>query len=217
MRTISVFLLAASGALSVLAHGADPSPDAPVHPRAAATVKDAKSYAQALQEWQTPEDVSTWIAARFGYDTARAVLLSETQRAASRQLSIYGPREFFDAPSGICVDLARFAVETLRSIDQRLNPRYLMIEFAPVTIAGNTFRMHWLASYRRDGQHYFLADSRRPGHIAGPYADVRTFIDEYARYRSREIVGFRELDSHERKQRSLASRQLRDGSQVTSP
>jgi hypothetical protein len=80
-----------------------------------------------------------------------------------------------------------------------------MIEFAPVTIGGNTLRMHWLASFTRDGKYYFFADSKRPGHIAGPYASATEFIDEYAKYRGRQIVAFRELDSYQRKQRRLAS------------
>jgi hypothetical protein len=93
-------------------------------------------------------------------------------------LPIYQPHKFFAAPSGVCVDLSRFAVETLRHIDPDARASYLMIEFAPVTIGGNTLRRHWLASFTRDGKYYFFADSKRPGHIAGPcryglfYSDV---------------------------------------------
>jgi hypothetical protein len=172
--------------------------------------KDAASYAQALQIWRTPEDVNAWIDARFAYDHSRAMMLSETQRGGPRQLPIYPPHDFFAAPSGVCVDLSRFAVETLRHIDPALKPSYLMIEFAPVTIAGNSLRMHWLASFQRDGKLYFFADSKRPGHIAGPYDSAREFIDEYAAYRGREIVAFRELDSYQRSQSTAASRQRRE-------
>ena len=38
--------------------------------------------------------------------------------------------EFFAAPSGICEDLSRFAVETLRQIDPDAKARYVMIEFS---------------------------------------------------------------------------------------
>jgi hypothetical protein len=108
------------------------------------------------------------------------------------------------------VDLSRFAVETLRRLDPTLVARYLMIEFAPVTINGNTLRLHWLASFTRDGRHYFFADSRRPGHIAGPYASAQEFVEQYAAYRGREIVAFRELDSYQRRQRAVAAKQARD-------
>jgi hypothetical protein len=108
------------------------------------------------------------------------------------------------------VDLSRFAVETLRQVDPSANASYLMIEFAPVTIAGNTLRLHWVASYRRDGQWYFFADSKRPGHLAGPYATVQAFIDDYAAYRGRTIVAFKELPSYQRRQRSLAVKEQRE-------
>ena len=73
--------------------------------------------------------------------------------------------------------------------------RYLMIEFAPLQLNGQTLRLHWLATFQRDGQFYFFADSKRPGVIAGPYASTRHFIDDYAAYRGRQIVALSELDS----------------------
>jgi hypothetical protein len=132
--------------------------------------------------------------------------LSETQRGSGERLAIHEPEDFFTAPSGVCVDLSRFAVETLRRLDAGLNARYLMIEFAPVTLAGNTLRVHWLASFTRDGGHYFFADSKRPGYLAGPYASAQAFVARYAGYRGREIVSFRELDSYQRRQRQYAAR-----------
>jgi len=85
----------------------------------------------------------------------------------------------------------------------------LMIEFDPVSIAGNTLRRHWVVSFERGGERYFFADSKRPGHIAGPYASTQDFIAEYARYRGRRIVSFREVETYERKLRTLATRQKR--------
>jgi hypothetical protein len=107
----------------------------------------------------------------------------------------------------MCVDLSRFGVETLRSIDPQSDSKYLMIEFAPMHVAGNTLRLHWLASFRRDGQIYFFADSERPGHIAGPYKDMRNFIHNYEQYRGRKIQAFREVESYKKQQRNR-SRQL---------
>lgn len=115
-----------------------------------------------------------------------------------------GPRDASDAPQ------SRFAVETLRVVDPSARPAFLMIEFEPVEVAGNTLRLHWLASFRRDGKYFFFADSKRPGDIAGPYATVEAFIADYEPYRGRKVVRWRELESHERKQRQRASRQERD-------
>ena len=193
----------------VVANAADRRTDAPdsrvVDP---ARVVDARSYDEALKRWRSAEDVNAWIGARFEYDPSRAKLLSETQR--SGRVSIHAPETFFASPRGICVDLSRFAVETLRAIDPGAKVTYRMIEFVPVTIDGNVLRRHWLVSFERDGQHYFFADSTRPGFLAGPYASTQQFIEEYARYRGREVVAYRELDSYERKKRTLAIKEVRE-------
>jgi hypothetical protein len=189
-------------------HSADPSSDAPEYPPdSTAVLKTADSYEHALQVWNTPEDISAWIAHNFSYDMARAMRLSETQRAKNSDFSIYTPSEFFTTKGGVCVDLSRFGVETLRSIDPQSDPGYLLIEFAPMHVAGNTLRFHWLASFKRDGKTYFFADSKRPGHIAGPYKDATEFVRDYEQYRDRKIQAFREVESYKKQQRTR-SRQL---------
>ena len=174
-------------------------------PRTVAFV-DAPTYTQALAAWHSAEDVNAWIGAKFEYDSARAMRLSETQRQASGRLPIHSPAEFFAAPRGVCVDLSRFGVETLAKIAPGSHPRYVMIEFDPVTIRGNALRRHWVASFERDGKLYFFADSKRPGHIAGPYDSTQAFIDDYARYRGRTVVAFAERSTYERATRAAASK-----------
>ena len=178
----------------------------PLSPGAAAATP--ASYAQALQDWRTPEDLSAWAGHRFRYDPARAEQLSETQRRVTTPPAIAEPADFFGAPVGVCLDLSRFAIETLRHIDPGLQARYLMIEFEPVTLNGHTLRLHWIASFRRDGQMYFFADSERPGHVAGPYATAQAFVADYAAYRGRPVVRFAELDSLRRQTRTLAAKAL---------
>ncbi len=211
MRTTLVALaLASLSACSSVAQNADPASDAPEEPRRVATFQDAASYSQALQSWRTPEDVNGWIGAKFQYDATRAMLLSETQRKKSGRLPVPQPQTFFLAPSGICVDLSRFTVETLRAIDPGLDAKYLMIEFAPITVGGNVLRMHWLASFTRDGKHYFLGDSKRPGHIAGPFDSTQEFVAAYSRYRNRPVLSFREPESYQRTERKMALKERRD-------
>lgn len=210
MRIALVPLLLAFVAACITVPQAADLSDAPEGHSHVTVFKDAATYSQALQLWRNPEDVNAWIGAKFHYSMPRAMQLSESQRAKSGQLRIYEPQEFFGAPSGICVDLSRFAVETLRQINPELHANYLMIEFTPVTVGGNTLRMHWLASFKRDGKHYFFADSKRPGHMAGPYASAQEFIAEYSAFRSRSVVAFRELESYQRKQRAMASKQSRE-------
>jgi len=210
-RVLAPLLFAALAACSDLPQRADPASDAPEGQRPrTAEFKDAASYPQALQAWRTPEDVNAWIGAKFQYDMSRAMMLSESQRSRSGPVHIHEAEEFFSAPSGICVDLSRFAVETLQRIAPELKAHYLMIEFSPVSIGGNTLRMHWLAAFTRGGQHYFFADSKRPGHLAGPYASTAEYIAEYSAYRNRQVVAFRELESYKRKQRTMAAKQKRE-------
>jgi hypothetical protein len=85
-----------------------------------------------------------------------------------------------------------------------------MIEFEPLQIGGHALRRHWIASYRQDGALFFFADSKRPGHVAGPYMTVEQFLREYAEFRRRPIVGFRLADSHEHQLRHRAPRAQRD-------
>ena len=172
---------------------------------------DVSSYDAALQRWRTPEDVNAWIAARFQYDTQRAMLLSEGERALKDAPAIYAPQAFFASPKGVCVDLARFAVEALREVSPELAPRYVLIEFEPTSIAGHTYRLHWVASFERLGKRYFFADSNRPGYIAGPYGTTQEYIDEYAQYRARRIVTFKELSSYQRRSKMPAQKRAREG------
>ncbi|MBN2437516.1 MAG: hypothetical protein JXL20_02845 [Deltaproteobacteria bacterium] len=193
-----------AGCVNVL-HGAVSSSDAPEYPRDTTVIlKAAGSYGHALQIWKSPEDINEWIAANFSYDMARALRLSETQKAQHDRIPIYTPSEFFDTKTGICVDLSRFGVETLRRIAPSSDPRYLMIAFDPIQVKGNMLRLHWLVSFRRDGKMYFFADAKRPGHIAGPFNNTHEFIREYEQYRGRKIVAFRELASYQKERKAPA-------------
>jgi hypothetical protein len=205
MRKLAAFAFALC-LCAPCSYAADPLSDAPEdRGRAVHDAQDYPSYAQAVQAWRTPEDVNAWIGAKFEYDGERSMRLSETQRAQKAGPAIYPPAEFFAAPKGICVDLSRFGVETLNAVAPELKTRYVMIEFDPVAIRGNTLRRHWVAVFERDGRRYFFADSKRPGHIAGPYATTQAFLDDYAKYRGREIVAFRELESFRRRTKTPAA------------
>ena len=157
--------------------------------------------------------VNAWIAANFSYDAARAIQLSATQRANNPAVPISQPSAFFETGSGVCVDLARFGVETLRRVAPASHPRYLMLELEPVQIRGNTLRLHWLVSFRRDGKLFFFADSKRPGLIAGPYDDVQAFVADYAadgrngkQAGDRGVVmAFREAETYEKPRRARAA------------
>jgi len=160
------------------------------------------SYQSALKNWKSLQDVSAWIGRNFSYDMDRAVDLSETNRQTNN-VEIYTPSELFLEKKGVCVDLARFGVETIRSILPQITANYLMIEFVPIEIDGEIIRNHWLASYMDGPDYYFFADSKRPSYISGPYKSVKDFISEYTRYRQREIVSFKELESYKKQLKKI--------------
>jgi hypothetical protein len=166
------------------------------------------SYNQALGVWKSAGDINRWISGNFIYDKERAIKLSTDQRAKNKGISIYTPSDFFEIKAGICVDLARFGVETLRIVEPISYPKYLMIEFVPIQMDGATFRLHWLVSFLKDGMKYFFCDSKRPGFISGPYKNTKVFISEYEQYRGRKIVTYRELESY-RKQRKSKSEKMK--------
>ena len=203
MLLIFIFVLGCSN----VSHAANFLPDEPEIGRNLSVPYHAMgSYNQALGIWKTAEDINKWVAGSFTYDKARAIELSSNQRTKNKGISIYKPSEFFETKAGVCVDLARFGVETLRTIYPNSDPRYLMIEFDPIQINRNTFRLHWLVSFKKDSMKYFFCDSKRPGYIAGPYNSTQVFISEYEQYRGRKIVAYRELESYKKKRKSKSAK-----------
>jgi hypothetical protein len=186
-----------------VARAADAPPDAPLpgYAPAASKVAAPASYDDALAAWKSPEDIAEFAASRFVYDRSRALELAESAAADTRP-PIRAPRDTFSRPHGVCLDLARFGVETLNRIDPGYQARYLMIEFAPVVVDGRTLRRHWIATFRRDGALWFFADSARPGDVAGPYASVEAFAADYATLRGRPIVSWRVSESYARRLRA---------------
>ena len=164
------------------------------------------THAQALQHWQTAEDIAAWAGRHFRFDAERALQFSSTRRREGPLPSVAEPANFFELPSGICLDLARLAVETLRHVDPPAQAHYLMVEFEPVEVDGHVLRLHWMAGYHRGGQLYVFADSERPGHIAGPYPDAQAFADEYAVFRGRPVLRHLQLESLQRPSPAAAAR-----------
>jgi hypothetical protein len=203
MFFVFIFILGGSS----VSHAGNTLPDEPEYERdLSVPYQGADSYSRALDLWKTAEDINKWIAGSFIYDKARAIKLSSNQRTKNGGIPIYNPSELFESKAGVCVDLARFGVETLRIIDPNSDPKYLMIEFDPIQMNGNTFRLHWLVSFKRDGMIYFFCDSKRPGYIAGPYTSTQVFISEYEQYRGRKIVAHRELESYQKQRKSQSAK-----------
>ena len=175
--------------------------DAPEDSRKTHNAPEYPSYSIAIQRWKSINDVAHWMRQYFSYDFNRALDLSETNRGTTKKVAVYSPAELYLKKKGVCVDLARFGVETMRNIFPESNPLYVMIEFRPIIISGKTLRRHWVASYQKEGKYYFFADSKRPGYISGPFNSTDEFMNQYEKYRQREIISFKELDDFKKKRR----------------
>ena len=158
------------------------------------------SYEAALKQWKTISDVNNWIKGNFRYDIERAKQLAENS-SLREKTGIYSPAELYQTPKGVCIDLSRFAVETINLIDTAKHLQYLMIEFEPIIIDGMSIKKHWAAIYHDTTGYYILADSKRPGHIAGPYENVEDFITEYQTFRDRRIIAYKVLLSYQKKKK----------------
>lgn len=161
----------------------------------------ALSYTEQIALWYKAEDLNTWIALNFGYDMNRAIALSASRQESSEGPDIYTPSELYTKKTGICVDLSRFAVESMREIDPESEPRYLMLKLEPVNIGGHWFENHWLACFRRLEKYFFFADTKRPGLITGPFESPEAFISEYQKFRRRTVVRFDLLSTYRRERR----------------
>ena len=140
--TGALALAGASLAATPLLEQLSDAPD-PQHVRAAGYVADF-DWADLQRHWQRAEDINVWIGLRFEYDRERALVLSESARAGqAERAAILEPEAFYAAPRGVCVDLARFAVSTLRRVEPDAQAAYLMIEFEPVQVQGHWLRRHW--------------------------------------------------------------------------
>ncbi|WP_428657267.1 transglutaminase-like domain-containing protein [Runella sp.] len=156
------------------------------------------SYEAVTKQWKNVAEVNQWIKANFSYSIERAKQLAENS-STREQTHIYTPAELYQLKKGVCIDLSRFAVETLNRIDTSKDVQYLMIEFEPIIIDSSIIRKHWLAAYQDTSGYYLFADSKRPGHLAGPYNSIDDFITEYQAFRGRTIVSRKLLPSYEKK------------------
>lgn len=167
------------------------------------------SYNIALQKWETVTEVNDWIKNNFSYDMERAKKLAENGSERGK-VNIYLPDEFYQIKKGICVDLSRFTVETINKIDSSKNAQYLMIEFEPITIDGKIIRKHWISIYEDIQGYYVLGDSKRLGHIAGPFEKVDDFIIEYEKYRERKIVSWKVLLNYKKVKKKKTYKQKKN-------
>lgn len=184
------------------------APDMPVNLTANKSLKSFLPYDESIHQWKSMTDINNWIKDNFQYDLERAKQLAGNSPSRN-STAIYTPAELFNKGKGVCIDLARFAVETLHKIDTTKQVNYLLIEFEPLTISGRIITKHWLAVYKDTSGYYIFADSKRPGHAEGPVALMEDFISNYQAFRNRKIISWNIIPTYQkRKQLSSRSQKL---------
>ena len=127
----------------------------------------------------------------------RAMQLADSDRR--QKIYIYEPAEVFRYQKGVCVDLARFTFESIKTIGPNLDPSYLMIEFEPLKIGDRTFKRHWLVVHQDEDQLLVMADTKGPGYQSGPHNHLAEFITEYQTFRKRKIIAYKLRDTYKKK------------------
>jgi hypothetical protein len=167
------------------------------------------SYREALKRWKTARHVNYWIAQNFEYDMQRAMALASNSETRG-ETNIYRPDELYLYKKGTCIDLSRFAFETIQAINPTVNVKYLMINFEPLQIANRTFRRHWMVVYKKNDKLYTMADTKRPGHISGPHDDIADFIAEYEQFRKRRILSYKITNTYRKKLKNRSRKRLKE-------
>ncbi|MHC4638939.1 MAG: transglutaminase-like domain-containing protein [Planctomycetota bacterium] len=166
------------------------------------------SYYGALQNWKTVKDVNNWIGQNFEYDMDRAMQLADNSGTRGKT-NIYKPDELFHHKKGVCIDLARFALETIQAIDPAIDIKYLLIEFEPLLMGNRVFKNHWMIMYKENDQLYIMADTKRPGHISGPYNAMSEFITAYEDFRKRKIISYKITDTYKKRLKKRLRKSLK--------
>lgn len=137
-----------------------------------ATPTHVHTYTETASQWKSYKDVAKWMSNHFSYDTAR---ITEISYPSASPLSPRTPEETFELKSGICLDAAEFAEETLNRIEPLYEARkvYLDAQHGPD---------HWVCSFRMDGKLYIM-DYGHPHRewvgVYGPYNSLDEYIKVY--------------------------------------
>jgi hypothetical protein len=201
-----LFFLLLLGSVEVLAQSDITSvrklSDAPADSLQHAVNLPTISYEAALEKWKSVSDVNDWIKGHFSYSLERAKQLAENSPGREKT-AIYLPAELYQSGKGVCIDVSRFAVETMRAIDPSSDINYLLIEFEPINIDGFIIKKHWLAVSKDTAGYHVFADSKRPGYIAGPYQQLEDFIAAYQLFRERKIISWKLLPGYQKRKKAV--------------
>jgi hypothetical protein len=140
-------------------------------PQRVTTVRPSpeKTYAEAISEWKTYQDLVKWMEKDFSFDVERYKKFEGTLPTPRT------PEETFQLKSGIYIDAAEFSKRTLNQI----NPSY-KAQTVVIVVRPSVFN-RYVCSFKKDGKLYVM-DYGTPYKditgIHGPYDS----LDEYKKF-----------------------------------
>ena len=63
--------------------------------------------------------------------------------------------------------------------------------------------------YKENDQLYIMADTKRPGHISGPYNAMSEFITAYEDFRKRKIISYKITDTYKKRLKKRLRKSLK--------
>jgi hypothetical protein len=141
-----------------------------------------KTYDETVSEWQSYQDLVKWMENDFSFDRERYEKFERTLPVPRT------PEKTFQLKSGIYIDAAMFAKETLN----RMNPSY-KAQIVILIIRPYGFN-HYVCSFKKDGK-LFIMDYGTPYKevtgIHGPYNS----LEEYKKFYEKHDPMKREIEA----------------------
>ena len=149
---------------------AKPPPEK-IPPEGVVTVRPspAKTYAATISEWETYQDLVTWMEKDFSFDVERYKKFEGTLPTPRT------PEETFELKSGVYIDAAEYSKRTLNLI----NPSY-KAQTVVIVVRPSVFN-HYVCSFKKDGKLYVMdygTPYKEITGIHGPYDS----LDEYKKF-----------------------------------
>lgn len=140
----------------------------------------ASDYKKTVDGWDSYQDVAEWIKSNWRFDQGRARdVVSKLRRKGPSAAVAKSSEETFDLRRGWCKDAARFAKDTLNTMDPAYKAGYIFIKnkMGPPH--------HWVTGFRSNGKLYVMdygagSEWRGMMGVHGPYDS----IDEYGEFLS---------------------------------
>ncbi len=140
-------------------------------PEPPAVKASPRTYSEVVSEWKSYQDLVKWLEKDFSFDAGRYKKFEGTLPSPRT------PEETFQLRSGIYIDSALFAKETLNRIDPSYKAQIVVIIMRPYGFN------HYVCSFKKDGKLFILdygTPYRETTGLHGPYqslAEYRKFYE----------------------------------------